>query len=31
MLEEYKCPTRVELKNLKRSSKFRPNFTLADS
>ena len=31
MLEEYKCPTKVELKNLKRSSKFRPNFTLADS
>ena len=31
MLEEYKCPTRVELKNLKRSSKFRSNFTLADS
>ncbi|MDO4757551.1 MAG: hypothetical protein Q4A54_14485, partial [Parabacteroides sp.] len=22
MLEEYKCPTKVELKNLKRSSKF---------
>ena len=31
MLEEYKCPTKVELKNVKRSSKFRPNFTLADS
>ena len=31
MLEEYKRPTKVELKNLKRSSKFRPNFTLADS
>ena len=31
MLEEYKCPTKVELKNIKRSSKFRPNFTLADS
>ena len=31
MLEEYNCPTKVELKNLKRSSKFRPNFTLADS
>ena len=31
MLEEYKCPTKVELKNLKRSSKFRSNFTLADS
>ena len=31
MLEEYKCPTKVELKNLKRISKFRPNFTLADS
>ena len=29
LLEEYKCPTKVELKNLKRSSKFRPNFTLA--
>ena len=31
MLEEYKCPTKVELKSMKRSSKFRPNFTLADS
>ena len=31
MLEEYKCPTKVELKEMKRSSKFRPNFTLADS
>lgn len=31
MLEEYKCPTKVELKHLKRSSKFRPNFTIADS
>lgn len=31
MLEEYKCPTKVELKNMKRSSKFRPNFTIADS
>ena len=31
MLEEYKCPTKVELKNMKRSSKFRPRFTVADS
>ena len=31
MLEEYKCPTKVELRNVKRSSKFRPKFTLADS
>ena len=31
MLEEYKCPTKVELKNLKRSSKFRPNYTISDS
>ena len=31
MLEEYKCPTKVELREMKRSSKFRPNFTLADS
>ena len=29
LLEEYKCPTKVELRNVKRSSKFRPNFTLA--
>ena len=31
MLEEYKCPSRVELRSVKRSSKFRPKFTLADS
>ncbi|WP_297983799.1 hypothetical protein [uncultured Methanobrevibacter sp.] len=29
MLEEHKCPSKVEIKNIKRSSKFRPNFTLA--
>ena len=31
MLEEYKCPSKVELQYVKRSSKFRPKFTLADS
>ena len=31
MLEEYKCLSKVELQNVKRSSKFRPKFTLADS
>ena len=31
MLEEYKCPSRVELRSVKRSSKFRPKFTIADS
>ncbi|MBR5504254.1 MAG: hypothetical protein IKV87_07430 [Methanobrevibacter sp.] len=29
LLEEYKCLSKVELKSVKRSSKFRPNFTLA--
>ncbi|ADC46948.1 hypothetical protein mru_1097 [Methanobrevibacter ruminantium M1] len=29
LLEEYKCLSKVELKHVKRSSKFRPNYTIA--
>lgn len=31
LLEEYKCLSKVELKHVKRSSKFRPRYTVADS